>query len=118
MKKQAHIVLQEKILQKLTITKEEDCQVLNLLDVGEQICQFKEHLTRIRIIAERFRAGRTTLLASRGKGWIRRAKGVLALLLAGVATKTDQMIKSKNPPTLKKPKVKINQRKSSLANCH
>ena len=106
MKKQAHIVLQEKILQKLTITKEEDCQVLNLLDVGEQICQFKEHLTRIRIMAERFRAGWTTLLASRGKGWIRRAKGVLALLLARVATKTEQKIKSKNPPTLKKTKSK------------
>jgi hypothetical protein len=41
-------------------------------------------------MAERFRAGWTTLLASRGKGWIRRAKGVLALLLVGVATKTEQ----------------------------
>ncbi len=46
-----------KILQKLTMTKEEDCQVLNLLDIREQICQFKEHLTRIMIMAERFRAG-------------------------------------------------------------
>jgi hypothetical protein len=100
------------------MTKEEDCQVLNLLDMGEQICQFKENLTRRRIMSERFRAGWTTLLASRGKGWIRRAKGVLALLLAGVATKTEQKMKSKNPPMLKKPKIKINQGKSTIANCH
>ena len=118
MKKQAHVVLQEKILQKLTMTKEEDCQVLHLLDAGEQICQVKEHLTRIRITAERFKAGWMTLPASSGKGRIRRAKGVLALLLAGVATKTEQKIKSRNPPTLKKPKIKINQGQSSLANCH
>ncbi len=104
MKKQAHVVLQEKILQKLTMTKEEDCQVLDLLDMRGQICQFKEHLTRIMIMAERSRAGWTTLPASRGKGWIRRAKGVLALLLAGVATKTEQKIKSKNPPRQKKSK--------------
>jgi hypothetical protein len=38
MKKQANVVLQEKILQKLTMKMEEDCQVLNLLDAGEQIC--------------------------------------------------------------------------------
>ncbi len=50
-KQQAHVVLKEKILQKLTMTKEEDCQVLNLLDMREQICQFKEHLTRIIIMA-------------------------------------------------------------------
>ena len=91
---------------------------MNLLDTGEQICQVKEDLTRMRIKAERFRAGWTTLLASRKKGWMRRAKGVLALLLAGVATKTEQMIKFKNPPKLKKTKIKINQGKSSLANCH
>ncbi len=77
--------------------KEEDCQVLNLLDTGEQICQVKEHLTRMRIKAERFRAGWTRLPASSGKGRIRKAKGVLALLLAGVATKTEQKIQSKNP---------------------
>ncbi len=100
------------------MTKEEDCQVLNLLDIREQICQFKEHLTKIMIMAERFRAGWMTLLASRGEGWMGRAKGVLALLLAGVATKTEQMIKFKNPPKLEKPKIKINQGKSSLANCH
>jgi hypothetical protein len=52
------------------MTKEEDCQVLNLLDMRVQICQFKEHLTRIMIMAERFRAGWSTLLASRGKGRI------------------------------------------------
>jgi hypothetical protein len=52
MKSQAHVVLQDKILKKLTMTKEEDCQVLNLLDAGEQICQFKEHLTRIKIMTE------------------------------------------------------------------
>ena len=98
--------------------KKEDCQVLNLLDGGEQICQVKEHLTRMRIKAERFRAGWTRLPASSGKGRIRRAKGVSALLLAGVATKTEQKIKSKNPPRLKNPKIKINQGKSSLTNCH
>ncbi len=81
------------------MTKEEDCQVLNLLDVREQLCQFKEHLPRIMIMTERFRAGWMTLLASRGKGWIRRAKGVLALLLAGVATKTEQ---KKNPRILQR----------------
>ena len=94
------------------MTKEEDCQVLNLLDAGEQICHVKEHLTRMRIMAERIRAGWTTLPASSGKGRIRRAKGVLALLLAGVATKTEQKIKFENPPMLQ------NQGKSSLANCH
>ena len=42
----------------------------------QKLSYFKEHLTRIIIMAERFRAGWTTLLASRGKGWMTRAKGV------------------------------------------
>ncbi len=42
----------------------------------QKLSYFKEHLTRIMLMAERFRAGWTTLLASRGKGWMRRAKGV------------------------------------------
>ena len=65
------------------MTKEEDCQVLNLLDGREQICQFKEHLTRIRIMAERFRAGWTTLPASSGKGRIRKGQGGVGVVVDG-----------------------------------
>jgi hypothetical protein len=92
MKKQAHVILQEKILQKLTMETEEDCQVLNLLDAGEQICQVKEDLRRMRIKAERFRARWTRLLASSGRGRKRRAKGMSVLLSAAVATKAEQKI--------------------------
>ena len=97
---------------------EEDCQVLNLLDAGEQICQVKEHLRWMRIKAERFRAGWTRLPASSGRGRKRRAKGVSALLSGEVATKAEQKIQSKNPPRLKNQKSKINPGKSSLTNCH
>ena len=105
MKKQAHVVLQEKILQKLTMKMEEGCQVLNLLNAGEQICQVKEDLRRMRIEAERFRAGWTRLPASSGRGRKRRAKGVLALLLGAVVTKAEQKIQSMNPQKLKNPKI-------------
>ena len=71
---------------------EEDCQVLNLLDAGEQICQVKEELKRMRIKVERFRAGWMRVPAISKRGRKRRAKGALALLSAVVATKAEQKI--------------------------
>ncbi len=78
MQKVAHVVLQGKILQKLTILMEEDCLVLYLPDVEERICQVKEEPRRTTIEAKRVREGwmKMPLVSVRGRK--RLAKGASA----------------------------------------
>ncbi len=52
------------------------------------------------------------------EGEEKKGQGGVGDVSAGVATKAEQKIQSKNPPRLKNPKFKINPGKSSLANCH
>ena len=57
---------------------EEDCLVLNLPDVEEQICQVKEEPRRMRIEAKRFREGWTRMPPVSVRGRKRGVKGVSA----------------------------------------